>query len=614
MGIRRAVSTLACVCALAACEAAAPVDVPRLAANMAQPLTAATRGAWTEMPLIPAYKVPVMATVNDKLTLFASSDELERTGTLDTWEWYAGAWSRRQPADAPRDRLLPGLARFGDTLVMFGGFGVPDYSETGLLDETWQWKGCRWTQLTLPYGPPPGRFRPGVATLGKRLIMFGGQNDVANIEDTWLFDGQNWLNYSKPLDPVHCASPVATLGNKALIFCAGSDPEDRNGHTYEWNGSAWVEKQTATQPSRRYSHLLARYDDRIVMFGGYADSGNWQETWEWDGTDWHDVTVQPSPPPRDGYQMHQQADELVLFGAGEGQTWTWNGAQWSVAAKASMPLQRRDYAIGTLGDRVFLFGGCCQDSGAGPARYWDDTWSWDGKQWSLLAPAERPPGRTASNLAAVRGKLVLFGGLGADGLLDDTWLFDGVSWREATPITRPAPRQFHAMAAAAGKLYMFGGASTRSPRRDVVLSDFWSWDSSQWQAVPIDAVEGNAPRAPYKPALASFGSQLALFEATLSRLWLWDGTIWTVGSDDGPGLAFGNAQLQLAALKRSAASTSLVVSGSVDQQLVTYEWDGTTWSSASVLDRPSLGRFAARGGTLVGLGGWPLRTWTYIGR
>jgi N-acetylneuraminic acid mutarotase len=571
--------------------------------------------SWAQAPLIPAYTAPVMATVHTKLNLFGSSDELERNGTLDTWEWYAGAWTRKQPLAAPGDRLLPGLARYGDTLVMFGGFTSTDYFYDGLATESWQWNGRAWQQLSLPT-TPPGRYQVGLATLGKSVIMFGGQDATSTRNDTWIYTWRDWVEQTGAAGPSNCASPVAVLGSTALLFCGATDAADHLGHTWLWDGTRWNERQTATRPSSRYSQLLASFDGRIVMYGGYADSGNWQETWEWDGNDWHDRSVLPSPPPRDGYQMIEQGGELVLFGGGESATWTWDGARWDLAQPATMPAQRRDYSIATLGDRAIVFGGCCKHAGAGAPEYWDDTWAWDGRAWTELQPARRPPPRAASRLAALGGDLVLFGGIGQDGLLDDTWVFDGVTWSERTPSVRPAARQHHAMAAYAGKLYVFGGASTPALRSDLARNDMWQWDGSQWRPV-ASAGTAMVPGPSYQSAMASYADKLALFEAARSRLWLWDGSAWTLGSDDWGLSPLSSTPIYLVELPLGAAGSRLLVAGTSFQQFVSREWDGSAWSNPSPLGLANLGAIAAYGdsrGSLVSLAGWPLRTWTYASR
>jgi hypothetical protein len=89
---------------------------------------------------------------------------------------------------------------------------------------------------------------------------------------------------------------------------------------------------------------------------------------------------------------------------------------------------------------VYLFGG--QDGPTGAAL--GDTWMYDGTGWTLVATAGPPP-RFRHAMAALRGRLVVFGGMSASGPLGDTWTFDGNSWTQVGG-TGPSPRQGHAMA------------------------------------------------------------------------------------------------------------------------------------------------------------------------
>ena len=65
----------------------------------------------------------------------------------------------------------------------------------------------------------------------------------------------------------------------------------------------------------------------------------------------------------------------------------------------------------------------------------NDTWSFDGNSWKLLA-SDGPPARAMGYIAydERRDCIVLFGGRkGWPNDLADTWEFDGMQWREANP-------------------------------------------------------------------------------------------------------------------------------------------------------------------------------------
>jgi hypothetical protein len=90
------------------------------------------------------------------------------------------------------------------------------------------------------------------------------------------------------------------------------------------------------------------------------------------------------------------------------------------------------------------------------------------------------------------GDIVLFGGGGSHGLLNDTWTFNGRTWTRLAPITSPPVRFGASMAynSATGDVILFGGGSESSS-----LSDTWSY--AQTVGAPgaptgVTATSGNA--------------------------------------------------------------------------------------------------------------------------
>ena len=111
---------------------------------------------------------------------------------------------------------------------------------------------------------------------------------------------------------------------------------------------------------------------------------------------------------------------------------------------------------------MVLFGGLDKDHIYGL----NDTWVWDGSNWTQQFPQASPPERYLHALAydSAHGQVVLFGGDGAwdfnlDYFLYDTWLWDGSNWTEQFPQTRPPKRSEHALAydSAHDQTVMFAG-------------------------------------------------------------------------------------------------------------------------------------------------------------
>ena len=93
--------------------------------------------------------------------------------------------------------------------------------------------------------------------------------------------------------------------------------------------------------------------------------------------------------------------------------------------------------------RTVLFGGRF-DTGA----YSDETWEWDGVEWTRAQPTTVSPSARKARLVydAGHGVVMLFGGT-AGALLGDTWTWDGTTWRDVSPASGgPSPRHGHALA------------------------------------------------------------------------------------------------------------------------------------------------------------------------
>jgi len=125
--------------------------------------------------------------------------------------------------------------------------------------------------------------------------------------------------------------------------------------------------------------------------------------------------------------------------------------------------------------RVVLFGGF---AGAGPSPYLNDTWEWDGSNWTQLFPATSPSPRNLYGLAydPLRRKVLLFGGYNSPSVHGDTWEWDGVNWTQMVTSSAPSARAGHAMTADSlrGRLVLHGGYSPASS--SIALQDTWEWD------------------------------------------------------------------------------------------------------------------------------------------
>jgi hypothetical protein len=201
-----------------------------------------------------------------------------------------------------------------------------------------------------------------------------------------------------------------------------------------------------------------------------------------------------SPSARDTFGMAYDAaqGQVVLFGGGVGggllnDTWVWNGTNWTQLSPANSPPARGSFVMvyDSVHGQIVLFGGV---NGTGDL---NDTWVWNGTTWTQEFPANSPSARSDYDMAydTVHGQVVLFGGLSGPDFLGDTWVWDGTNWTQLSPATSPPARAESPMAydAALGQAVLFGGSNGSG----TPLNDTWVWDGTNWtQEFPADSPSG----------------------------------------------------------------------------------------------------------------------------
>jgi len=74
------------------------------------------------------------------------------------------------------------------------------------------------------------------------------------------------------------------------------------------------------------------------------------------------------------------------------------------------------------------------------------------------------------------GGTVLFGGFSSGTYLEDSWSWDGADWTQLTLNHHPSPRGSAALGAdSQGDLLLFGGDVTAFPAKDT-----WTFDGRDW--------------------------------------------------------------------------------------------------------------------------------------
>lgn len=317
-------------------------------------------------------------------------------------------------------------------------------------------------------------------------------------------------------------------------------------------GSVFASSQAAQDPIEvqdvprwrgRHGHGLALDPDRgrVVLFGDDR-TDNRDPIWEWDGTRWSYVRPRGPAPNRrydQGMAFDPVSRRILMFGGYDGyftlfdDTWAWDGRAWTRLAPANHPPARWGHSMVTdeARGRIVLFGGSPTAGWGGGT---NDTWEWDGHDWRQVSTVQSPAPRTGQAMAYDRQARVVVMNGGWPGVVPfgDTWAYDGVAWQLISPgDPRLTPRVGHDMATEvlSGRPVLYGGHEGQG----TFLNDTWTWDGSVWQP------RTSAPSLHGAGRMASDGRRVVLFGGSNPQpaphhdTWGWDGTAWSLLDDPG---------------------------------------------------------------------------------
>jgi hypothetical protein len=310
----------------------------------------------------------------------------------------------------------------------------------------------------------------------QRIAMFGGATRAgALLDDLWEWDGSNWSRRAIAGPTARSDAALAyDFARRRLVLFGGAIAGGVIGDTWEADASGWSDRGAQAPPSGG-AWVRTAYDvvrQRVVMMTAYGAKPG---TWEWDGAQWSER--RPTTVPNFGFGDAIAYDlarrNTVLFT--RAWTWTWDGVDWTLHPGVLPSRDSSAMAYDAARQRVVLFGGYGAD---GPL---DETWEWDGVTWTQRQPATRPPPRHRHEMAfdPIRRRIVLYGGIqGWSGYgLDDTWEWDGTNWSARQPSQRPPPMHGHAMAydLRRSRVLAYGG---------IGRFELWAWDGATWTFVP----------------------------------------------------------------------------------------------------------------------------------
>lgn len=296
-------------------------------------------------------------------------------------------WTEQFPVDAPDPREGQAMAYYEgqDSILLFGGIGA-----SGEFSDTWVYDGTNWTLQTPSTTPPSRRFAamcydPGTG----KILMFGGVTGAStNLTDTWVWDGADWTELFPVDNPGFQSVMCHDATNNNVVLWKQCGVASPTAETWLWDGSNWNLQTPANSPARRLTQI--NYDASlglVVLWGGTFGgiSFLYTDTWTWNGSDWTEVITADAPSVRNSYTMaySDMCEGTILFGGlratanvFENDTWSFDGINWTQLAPPISPDGRVLASCVVFIDpqSIVLFGGFTQGP-TGATEYFGDTWS-----------------------------------------------------------------------------------------------------------------------------------------------------------------------------------------------------------------------------------------------
>ena len=443
---------------------------------------------------------------------YSRSDAFVNTGqrynpTTDTW-------TPISTVNAPTARGYTVATWTGHEMFVWGGYdgSFPFLNTGGYYNPSTD----TWTPTTQT-GAPSNRDVPVVVWTGSDVLLWGG----FNYDGTSHFLGTGSRYHFASIAPTSTSTPIS-VETPTITPTPTISP---TAYPYGWQSIS-----SAVTPSARGGMGLAadNINGKVFSFGGTCQGFACNDTWVYYNSLWHQLNIS-GPSAREDTEMAYDSDRqcIVLFGGHQwagthfGDTWEYCGSSWNQVITAHTPPGRSNQGMvyDPVRHKIIMFGGW-RNSQTG-ADILNDTWEYDGQDWTLISTLHSPPSSAGIRPVYVPsvGKILLFDS-------GTTWTYDGVDWTEIITASAPSSRYDYQAAYDVSRdvLVLFGGY-----RSDTHLADTWEFNWIDWQLVspvvsPPSTWDGGMVYSPANGGIIMFGGNSPNQNDLVNTMWRYGST------------------------------------------------------------------------------------------
>jgi hypothetical protein len=177
----------------------------------------------------------------------------------DTWEYDGRDWTQVETPTFPAPRSSGALVYDScrQVTVLFGGEGTD-------ANTTWEYDGSNWDekQLSALSLSPPERGLSAMVfdPVRCRTVLFGGGSGPNGLNDTWEYDGESWILINTPNRPparwAHAMAYYPSVGGVVLFggYLPGSSTTAND--TWLYDGVDWLQLHPEDAPVAQEQHIL----------------------------------------------------------------------------------------------------------------------------------------------------------------------------------------------------------------------------------------------------------------------------------------------------------------------------------------------------------------------
>ncbi len=193
----------------------------------------------------------------------------------DTWAWDGNNWTKIETTHTPPARCCSAMAydQSLGKILLYGGW---DSRTNTFLNDLWLWDGTDWTETKCCAMP---------LMSGHKMVTYPPEilsTFTAGL-GTQIWDGKIWHELEISSPPDRPDSALVYDSHRDLVILFGGK---RNGlllnDTWIYDGEDWMELRFPIVPPLRDAHAMF-YDERrdsIILFGGIGETGVLGDTWE----------------------------------------------------------------------------------------------------------------------------------------------------------------------------------------------------------------------------------------------------------------------------------------------------------------------------------------------